>query len=251
MSDPFSGIPDPESPRPIRRPSQPGPLQEAFRAMRQSLRTALPIAQGALGRAQRIAKEALGRAQPIAREGLRRAQRIAREQLQRAQRYGNDLWIRGKRNPRTVGVIGGATALTLVGAIALSASGAGRSLCPPASGGKTPQFRLLMDPVPQVAAGSEVEIHYDVCGLASGTTYKARVRLLPQQVPGKKKKSAKPKPMVVSFRDQADGVATRRHEQLDLGSTKPGAYTLELSVADGRGRERKRVQKIVVKAARR
>jgi len=241
MSDPFSGIPDPEQSRPIRRRFQPGLVQEALRAMQESLRPALPAAQGALRRAQRIAKD-----------GLWQARRVAKEARWRAHRYGQDLWLRGKRSPRTVGLIGGATALTLVGAIALSASGAGRSLCPPTSGGKTPKFRLLMDRVPQVAAGSEVEIHYDVCGLASGTPYQARIRLLPQQAPGKKKKkSAKPKAMVVSFKDQVDGVATRRHEQLDLGSTKPGAYTLELSITDKQGRVRKRVQKVLVKAVQR
>ena len=58
-----------------------------------------------------------------------------------------------------------------------------------------------------------------------------------------KKKSAKPKPLVVSFKDQVDGVATRRHQELNLASTKPGAYTLELTVADKQGRERKQVQK--------
>lgn len=246
MSDPFSGIPDPGTPRPIRRPSQPGPLKEAVRALQASLRTRLPGAQAALQRGQRKAKAELWLAQRTAKEWLGHAQRTAKDGLRRAQLYGNDLWLRGRRNPRTAGVIAGATALTLVGAIALSASGAGRSNCPPATGGKSPQFRLLMDPVPQVAAGSEVEIHYDVCGLASGTAYRARIRLVPQRAPGKKK-SARPKPMVVSFKDQADGVATRRHEQLDLGSTKPGAYTLELSVADSRGRERKRVQKVVVR----
>jgi hypothetical protein len=100
-----------------------------------------------------------------------------------------------------------------------------------------------MDPVSQVTAGSEVEIHYDVCGLPSGTAYRGRVRLT--QV---KKGSAKPKPLVVSFKDQVDGVATRRQQELDLSSTRPGAYTLELSVADNRGRERTKVQKVLVKA---
>jgi hypothetical protein len=104
-----------------------------------------------------------------------------------------------------------------------------------------------MDPVPQVAAGSEVDIHYDVCGLASGTPYRGRIRLM-QQRAGGKKGSAKPKPLMVSFKDQVDGVATRRHQQLDLGLTKPGAYTLELSVADKQGRERTKVQKVLVKA---
>jgi hypothetical protein len=236
MSNPFSGIPDPEQSRPIRRPSQPGPVQEARRALQDTLRARLPVAREALRRAQRVAKDALWRAKRVAKEGH-----------WRAQRYGQDLWLRGKRKPRTFGLIGGGVALTLVGAFALSASGAGRSLCPPTSERKTPKFVLLMDRVPQVTAGSEVEIHYDVCGLASGTAYQGRVRLVKQQ-PAGKKKSAKPKPIVVSFKDQVDGPATRRHQQLDLASTKPGAYILELSIADSRGRERKRVQKVLIKA---
>ncbi len=219
MSNPFSGIPDPGMP-PIRRRLQPSPVQDALRAMRDTLRVAMPKAQGA----------------------LRRAQWAAKDELRRAQRYGDDLWRGAKRNPRTAGVMGGAVALTLVGAFALNASGAGRSLCPPASDRKTPPFVLLMDPVSPVAAGSAVEVHYDVCGLPSGTAYRGRVRLT--QV---KKGSAKPKPLVVSFKDQVDGVATRRQQELDLASTRPGTYTLELSVADNKGRERTRVQKVVIK----
>jgi hypothetical protein len=225
MSNPFSGIPDPGAPRPFKRRVQPRAVQEALRAIEEALRPALPVARGA----------------------LRRAQRVANEALRRAQRYGQDLWLRGKRNPRTVGVISGAVAVTLVGAYALSASGAGRSLCPPTNDRKMPRFVLLMDPVSHVAAGSEVEIHYDVCGLPSGTPYLGRVKLAQQRATGKKK-SAKPKPVVVSFKDQVDGVATRRHQQLDLASTRPGAYTLELSVIDNKGRVRKKVQKVLIKA---
>jgi hypothetical protein len=101
-----------------------------------------------------------------------------------------------------------------------------------------------MDSLPQVAAGSAVEIHYDVCGLPSGTAYRGRVRLA-QQWTGKRK-SAKTKPLVVSFNDQVDGVATRRYQELNLASTKPGTYTLELSVRDKKGRERKRVQRLLI-----
>ena len=220
MSNPFTGIPDPVTPPPFKRRVQPRMVQEALRAMQATLRPALPAARKALWQARWAAKGA----------------------LRQAQRHGEDLWRRGKRNPRTVGVIAGAVALTLVGAFALSASGAGRSLCPPASDGKTPPFLLLMHPVRQVTAGSEVEINYDVCGLASGAPYRGRVRLT--QV---KKGSAKPKPLVVSFKDQVDGVATRRQQELDLVSTRPGIYTLELSIADSKGRERTRVQKVLVK----
>jgi hypothetical protein len=211
-------------------------MQEALRAIREALRPALPKAQEALRRVRRVSKDALWQARRVAKEGL-----------WQAKRSGQDLWLRGKRKPRTVGLVGGAVALTLVGAYALSASGAGRSLCPPTSDRKTPKFALLMDRVPQLAAGSEVEIHYDVCGLPSGAAYRGRVQLT-QQRPTRKKKSAKPKPLVVSFRDQVDGVATRRHQQLDLGAMRPGAYTLELTVADKQGRERKRVQKVLIKA---
>ena len=199
MSQPFSGFPDPGSPRPIRRRFQPGVIQESLRGA-----------------------------------------------LKKAQRYGEDLWLRGNRNPRTFALIGAAVAVTLVGAYALSASGAKPSLCPSA-GGKTPPFVLLMDPVPHPAAGSALEIHYDVCGLASRTPYRGQVRLS-QQGGVKKKKSAKVRPLVVTFHDRVDGLATRRSQQLALGPTRPGAYTLEFSVVDNQGRERKRFQKILVKA---
>lgn len=207
MSQPFSGFPDPGIPRPTRRRFQPGVAQEALRA------------------------------------GLRGAQ----EALRGAQRYCEDLWLRRKRNPRTFALIGVAVVLTLGGAYALSASGAGRSLCPSVGEAKTPRFLLLMDPVAHVAAGSELQIHYDVCGLPSGTPYRGRVRLS-RQPAGGKKKSAKPKPLVVSFKDQVDGPATRRSQQVELGTTRPGAYTLELSVVDNQGRERKKLQKVLVKA---
>lgn len=178
------------------------------------------------------------RLQPgVVQEAMGRAMRTT-------QRYGKDLWQRGKRHPRTLALVGGTIALTLGGAYALSASG--RSLCP-APAGKAPRFILLMDPVPQAAAGSELEIHYDVCGLRSDTPYRGRVRLS-QQSTGGKKKAAKPKPMVVTFKDTVDGPATRRSQELKLGTIKPGAYTLELSITDNLGRERKKLQKLVVKA---
>jgi len=209
MSQPFSGIPDPGGPRPFRRRFQAGVVQEWIRG-------ALP-----------------------------KAQRFSRDLWFRGKRYAQDLWHRGKRNPRTVAIVGGAVAVTLVGAYALSASGT-KSLCPPATG-KTPAFVLLMDPVPHVAAGSALEIHYDVCGLPSKTPYRGQVRLV-QKAPAGKKKSPKPKPQVVTFHDRTDGPATRRSQQLAFKATRPGAYTLEFSVVDSQGRERKRLQKVVVKA---
>lgn len=213
MSQPFSGIPDPGAPRPFKRRFQPSVVQDMLRA------------------------------------ALHGAQRHCDGALRGAKRYGQELWYRGKRHPRTVGIIGGAVAVTLVGAYALSASGAGRSLCP-TGGPKAPQFVLLMDPVLNPTAGSELDIHYDVCGLTSGTPYRGRAQLSQQKPGGKsgKKRSPKPKPLVAPFHGKVDGVATRLSQQLDLAYTKPGTYTLELSVVDNQGRERKRVQKVVITA---
>jgi hypothetical protein len=149
-----------------------------------------------------------------------------------------------KRSPRNAYIIGGAVALTLVGAYTVSASGAGKSLCPVNQ--DHPQFLLLMDRVPPVAAGTKLEINFDVCGLSSGTPYRGRIALL--QPPVRTKKGVtKPKPITVTFRDKVSGPATRRSEEFAVGSAKAGVYTLELTVADNQGRERKRVQKIRVK----
>ena len=216
MSQPFSGIPDPGFPR-RRRRFEPGIVQEALQAARRQLQI---LAQG------------------------------ARRQGQNLWQRSRTLWQRGRRHPRALALIGGAVTLTLVGAYSLSASGAGRSLCPSASSpspkGQKPRFLLLMDQVPHAATGSELEIYSDVCGLPSGTTYSGRVRLMAAQVAAKKK-SPKPKPLTVAFKDKVDGPATRRLQQLQLGATKPGTYTLELSVVDTQGRERKRFQKVRVK----
>ena len=226
MSNPLSGIPDPEATRPVRRRFQPSPVKEALGEMKDALQARLRRIQPRLQRIQSGAKDA-GR---------------------RARRYGQDLWFRGKRNPRRWGLAGGAVALTLVGAYAVSASMANESSCPSAIPGKAPKFLVLMDSVPQLTTGSKLEIQYEVCGLASGAAYRGKVRLMQQQRLAGKKKKSQPKPTVVSFKGQADGVATRREQPVSLASTKPGTYTLELVVADGKGRERKRTQKVVIRA---
>jgi hypothetical protein len=213
MSQPFSGMPDPGSPSPFRRRSPQSGMQENLREMWQ--------------------------------EARRRGERAMRA----AQRHGGDLWRQAKRHPRALGITGAAVAVTLVGAYALSASN--QSLCP-SGGSKAPRFLLLMDQVPHPTAGSEVTINYDVCGLRAGTPIRGRVRLIQALPPAKKSKKkkpvAKPKVVVVNFQDKADGPADRRQQELQLGSAKPGTYTLELSVTDNAGRERKRLQKLVVKA---
>jgi hypothetical protein len=207
MSQPFTRPPEPEILRPFKRRLQPDGIQQALR------------------------------------DGWRRATRL-----------GEDLWRRGRRHPRALGMIGGAAALILVGGYTVNATGIGRSACaaaaeagsPKSQSGTTPRFLLLMDPVSGAVAGSELEIHYDVCGLPSGTAYRGRVELAQQK--RVKRGSAKPKPLVVTFKDRVYGVEARRHRDVMLGKLQPGAYTQQLTVVDNRGRERKQLQKIQVKA---
>jgi serine/threonine protein kinase len=172
-------------------------------------------------------------------------------------RHCRDFWLKRQRNPRAAAITSAAILVVLMGAYAMSGPGSARSLCPSGSevsatndsksAQSTPApFILLMDPVPQHVAGSELEVHYDVCGLPPGTPYRGRLRLSKQGDLLKKVFGDKSKPLVVAFQDRVDGPATRRHRNLDLDSTRPGSYTLELSVLDNRGRERKRLQTVLV-----
>ncbi len=218
MTQPFLRTPEPEIPRPFKRRFQPNGMQLAIR------------------------------------DGLNQARRKGGELWRTGKRQGEELWRRGKRHPRVLGMIGGAAALMLVGSYTLSATGSGRSLCasalqagPPGSKKiKTPRFMVLMEPIGSAATGSELEVRYDVCGLPSGTAYRGRLAITQQRVA--KKTSAKPKTLIVNFKDEVDGVATRREREVELRNLKPGAYNIELSVVDGRGRERKTQRKLQLKA---
>ncbi len=220
MTQPFLRIPEPEVPRPFKRRFQPNGMQLALR------------------------------------DGWNQARRKGGELWRSGKRQGTEIWRRGKRHPRILGMIGGAAALTLVGGYTLSATGSGRSLCASAletgsSGSKkikTPRFLVLMEPVGAAAAGSDIEVRYDVCGLPSGTAYRGRLEITQQRVAKNKKSSAKPKTLIVNFKDEVEGVASRREREVELRNLKPGAYTVQLSVVDGRGRERKTQQRMQLKA---
>jgi hypothetical protein len=207
MTQPISGIPDPGTPRPFKRRYQPGVLQGAFKG---ALRMVGPYSE---------------------------------EVLRSARLYGRELWRKGKRNPRALGLAGGAVALTLLGAYALSATGAGAANCPAASDGKPP-FLLLIDPIPPASPGSKIDIHYDVCGLKAGTSYKGRIQLSPLKTGGKK--ATRSTPRMIKFQEKVDGPATRHQRQIVLGPAKPGSYTVDLTVVDGQGRARRKQQRMLI-----
>ena len=126
----------------------------------------------------------------------------------------------------------------------IGSSGGGPSLCPAAS--DSAGFLLLLDPVPSRPAGSDLEVFYDVCGLASGTTYSSRLRLSRQDEGLKKLFGGGSKPVIATFQERAEGPATRRRRTIGLEVVRPGPYTLELMVTDNRGRARRRAQTVLV-----
>jgi hypothetical protein len=186
---------------------------------------------------------------------LQRAKRAAQRQGRNLWQQGGNVWRRGRRNPRALALVGAGLVVTLIGAYTVSASGVGPSLCPAAQrtvpvskSQKKPDFQLLMDRVPQAAAaGSDLEIYYDVCGLPKGTRYSGRVVVQQSAPPRTRKAAARLKPIALAFKDEVDGPATRRRQEIGLKGARPGSYTVELTVADNQEHEHKRVQKIRVK----
>src|SRR4051794_33105560 len=101
MSQPFSGIPDPGSRPPIRRRMQPGVVQQTVQAVLRSTR--------------RKCQDLWLQGKPVAQNLWLRGNWYSRDLWRRGERCAQNVWSRGKRNPRTVGLIGAALAVTVVG----------------------------------------------------------------------------------------------------------------------------------------
>ncbi len=115
-------------------------------------------------------------------------------------------------------------------------------------------FSVLLDPVGALRRGSKLELYYDVCGLESGTQYRANL-LVTRNEDGagalgtvRKLLGGSNRPLSVSFDDRTDGSATRRHRSIELGQLEPGSYRVTLVVTDDRGRRRERSHAFVVTA---
>ncbi len=112
-----------------------------------------------------------------------------------------------------------------------------RSVCPSAT--SVEEFLVLLDPPGQVAAGERLDLRYDVCGLDRGSTYTVQVRVARRD--GLLGRVLRKRPALgVTFRERADGPATRRHRTIGLDAARQGEYTLEMTVTDNQGRRRTR-----------
>ena len=113
-----------------------------------------------------------------------------------------------------------------------------RSRCP-AADGKANSWAVLLDTPSGVRTGSKLDVYYDVCGLARGASFTARLSLVRQER-GLRGLIGRSESMRFGVSGSASGPATRRHETIDARNMPAGRYTLFLTVMDASGRRRER-----------
>jgi len=143
-----------------------------------------------------------------------------------------------RRAWRRAAVVGAtAVSLALLAAFGAREIRERRSVCPSAT--PVEEFLVLLDPPGQVSGGERLSLQYDVCGLNRGTPYIVQVRVARREgLVGRVLRNNRP--LGVTFRERADGPATRRRRSIGLDAARPGQYTLEMTVTDNRGRRRTR-----------
>ena len=121
-----------------------------------------------------------------------------------------------------------------------------RSRCIPISAtalapsiGKVVPFTILVDAPGRQDAGGAVDIYYDVCGLATGTSYTTKLSITRNgflnRLTGRSSGS-----VVETYNETAGSTSVRRHRTLDGGELPPGQYTVSLTITDASDRVRER-----------
>ena len=105
--------------------------------------------------------------------------------------------------------------------------------------GKAVPFTILMDaPGPQ-DEGSDLDVYYDVCGLAPGTAYTTRVSVTRNGVLNHLV-GRSVAPITATYNESASSSTVRRHRQLDADELPAGQYTVSLTITDAADRIRER-----------
>jgi hypothetical protein len=105
--------------------------------------------------------------------------------------------------------------------------------------GRAVPFTILMDAPGAQDEGDDLDVYYDVCGLAPGTPYTTKVSVTRNgflnRLVGR---SAGP--VTATWNESAGSNAVRRHRTLDSDELPAGQYTLSLTITDGSDRVRER-----------
>jgi hypothetical protein len=111
--------------------------------------------------------------------------------------------------------------------------------------GGAPRFTLLVDRVGPVTRGSDVELYYDVCNIASGP-FRTRVTLTRPTSGFQRLMGNSVDPINLTFDETAGRGAVRRHRTIALGNRPAGTYTLGIVVTDESGRRREKYRAVTV-----
>ena len=137
-----------------------------------------------------------------------------------------------------------AVAVLTFSAFRMTSGGAARnqSRCPTgvAMDGKRP-FGVLVDSLGNAPQGSDLLVHYDVCGLETGTQFKVKMAIVRE---GRGHAADR---MTATFEDSSAGIGTRRQHLLAVATLPAGSYRLTVAVTDDKGR--KRDKELAVKIA--
>ena len=99
-------------------------------------------------------------------------------------------------------------------------------------------FSTLVDAVGARKPGGSLDVYFDVCGLADGTTYTASVTVSRNESGFKRLLGRSVAPATLTIDGRASGPAERHHETLDIGDMPSGSYTVDVSVTDALDRRR-------------
>jgi hypothetical protein len=128
-----------------------------------------------------------------------------------------------------------AVAVLTFSAFRMTSGGAAhsQSRCPSgvAMDGKRP-FGVLVDSLGSSPQGSDIAVHFDVCGLDEGTPFKVRMAV------AREGRGHSADRMTASFDDTSIGTGTRRQHLLAVGGMPAGSYHLTVAVTDDKGRRR-------------
>lgn len=142
--------------------------------------------------------------------------------------------------------------MAIVGVFALRSPDGARARCEVAlAEAPLESFVLLVEAIASIPPGAPIALTYDVCGLERGVPYTARLTMTRTERGGvmggvRRLFGGGPKPLTVTFDEVADGFATARRRDVDLGTLEPGSYRLVLVVTDARGRRRERSHGFVI-----
>ena len=110
----------------------------------------------------------------------------------------------------------------------------------------TPRFAVLVDRIGPVTRGSDVELYYDVCNIASGP-FKTRVTLSRPASGFQRLLRNAVEPVNLTFDETPSRAAIRRHRTIALGDRPAGTYTLGIVVTEEGGRRREKYQAVTVR----